>query len=64
MSDVTGRRAYIAELLGTFGMVLLGTGAATLDGLGDRFGAIDAGLWKKDDALLPKNRFPGWEIEQ
>ena len=34
MSDVTGRRAYIAELLGTFGMVLLGTGAATMDGLG------------------------------
>jgi MIP family channel proteins len=34
MSDTTGRRAYIAELLGTFGMVLLGTGAATLDGLG------------------------------
>ncbi len=34
MSEASGRRAYIAELLGTFGMVLLGTGAATMDGLG------------------------------
>ena len=44
MSDVTGRRAYIAELLGTFGMVLLGTGAATMDGLGYQLGAAGVGL--------------------
>ncbi len=44
MSEASGRRAYIAELLGTFGMVLLGTGAATMDGLGHRLGAAGVGL--------------------
>lgn len=44
MSDGTGRRAYIAELLGTFGMVLLGTGAGTLNGLGYPLGAAGIGL--------------------
>jgi len=44
MSEASGRRAYIAELLGTFGMVLLGTGAATMDGLGYGLGAAGVGV--------------------
>jgi len=44
MSDGTGRRAYKAEFLGTYCMVVLGTGAATLDGIGIPLGAAGVGL--------------------
>ncbi len=37
-------KIYTAEFLGTFGMVLLGTGAATMDGLGHGLGAAGVGL--------------------
>ena len=44
MSDTTGRRAYKAEFLGTYCMVVLGTGAATMDGIGIPLGAAGVGL--------------------
>ena len=40
----TTTKIYTAEFLGTFGMVLLGTGAATMDGLGYRLGAAGVGV--------------------